>query len=284
MRTQSLDTSPEFERRYIAHIRTFSAAKKFRSARSWTQSICSANLSATHGSPDKGQQRDGAIQFVTREYGGELATLFRHEIEQRTDWTLQTPDLQEALLLLLDGFEQVGLRSLLIGSVACSVYGLPRATHDVDVLTDLHQEQLSLLFEHITPSYLFDPEAVSLAVQQRTSFSLLHVSRLIKTDVFLPSTSFEAALLEHGQAISLIEGRAPSWIASAEDLALMLLQWYHQREKQADDQWNDLLGLLKVQAPTLDLPYLCQQAKMLHIEDLCTQALIDAGIWEQEPS
>ena len=284
MRTQSLDTSLDFERKYIAHIRTFSAAKKFRSVRSWTQSISSANISATHGSPDERQQQDRAVQFVAREYGSKLAIVFRNEIEQRTDWTLQTPDLQEALLPLLDGFEQVGVRSLLIGSVACSVYGLPRATHDVDVLTDLHQEQLPFLFEHFTQSYLFDQEAVSLAVQQRTSFSLLHVSRLIKMDIFLPSTPFEASLLEHGHAVSLMEGRAPSRIASAEGLALMLLQWYRQRGQQADDQWNDLLGLLKVQAPTLDLSYLCQQAKLLHVGDLCTQALFDAGIWEQEPS
>ena len=101
-------------------------------------------------------------------------------------------------------------------------------------------------------------------------------------DVFLSSTLFEAALLEHGHAVSLLEGRAPSWIASAEDLALMLLQWYDQRGKQADDQWNDLLGLLKVQAPILDLPYLCQQAVILHLDDSCTQALSDASIPESK--
>jgi hypothetical protein len=252
--------------------------------RSWTQSICSANLSATHVSPDKGQQQDGAIQFVTREYGGELATLFRHEIEQRTDWTLQTPDLQEALLPLLGGFEQVGVRSLLIGSVACSVYGLPRAAQDVDVLVDLDLEQLPSLLKHFSNHYLFDPDTVSLAIQQRTFFSLLHLSRLIKIDVFLPSTVFETSMLQQGQAVPLLEGRAPLWIASAEDLTLMLLLWYRQRGKQADDQWNDVLGLLKVQAPALDLLYLCQQAKLLHVGNLCTQALIDAGIWEQEPS
>ena len=65
-------------------------------------------MSATHGSPDERQEQDRAVQFVAREYGSELATVFRHEIEQRTDWTLQTPDLQEALLPLLNSFEQSG--------------------------------------------------------------------------------------------------------------------------------------------------------------------------------
>ena len=53
MRTQSLDTSPAFERIQIAHIRTFSAARKFASTRSWTQSITSANLHCSPESSDK---------------------------------------------------------------------------------------------------------------------------------------------------------------------------------------------------------------------------------------
>jgi hypothetical protein len=219
-----------------------------------------------------------------REYGSELATLFRNEVKQRANWTLQPPDLQEVLLPLLDSFEHLDVRPLLIGSLACSIYGLPRAVQDVDVLADVCQEQLPFLFEHFCNHYLFEPDAVSLAIQQRTFFSLLHISRLIKIDIFLPSTTFETSMLKRGQTIPLIEGRAPLWMASAVDLTLMFLLWYRQNGKNADEQWNDILGLLKVQAPTLDLSYLCQQAKTLHIGDLCTQALIDAGIWEQEPS
>ncbi|GCE03544.1 hypothetical protein [Dictyobacter aurantiacus] len=44
MRTQSVDTSPEFERIQIARIRAFSVVKKFTSIRSWTQSMAYANL------------------------------------------------------------------------------------------------------------------------------------------------------------------------------------------------------------------------------------------------
>jgi hypothetical protein len=282
MRTQSLDTSPEFERVQIARIRTFSPAKKFRSVRSWTQSITSANLYATHGGPYEIPERDRAAQFVTREYGSDLAMLFRNEIGRRTDWALQAPDLQEALLPLIDVSEQLGVHSLLIGSVACSIYGLPRATQDVDVLADFHREQLPFLFEHFTNSYLFDHHALALTVEQRTFFSLLHASRLVKIDIFLPSTVFEASMIEHGQAVPLIEGRAPLWMASAEDLTLMRLLWYRQSGNNADDQWNDLLGLLKVQAAQLDLEYLCQQAEALHVGNLCTQVLIDAGLRDRE--
>ena len=264
MRTQSPDTSPEFERVQIARIRAFSLAKKFRSVRSWTQSITSANFYAAHGSHVSTcdlQEYDRAVQFVTREYGSYLATLFRDEIRQRTSWAPQAPDLQEALLPIIDVLEQLGVDYLLTGSVACSVYGLPRAVQDVDVLAELHSKQLPFLFERLVESYLFDRDAVTLAVQQRTPFSLLHLSRLVKIDILLPSTTFEVSVLQHRQTTLLIEGRAPLWMASPEDIILMRLIWYCQTGSQADDQWNDLLGILKVQAPTLNLAYLSQQAE-----------------------
>lgn len=282
MRTQSSDTSPEFERVQIARIRAFSLAKKFKSVRSWTQSITSANFYAAHGSTSDLQEYDRAVQFVSREYGNRLATLFRDRIRQRASWALQAPDLQEALLPIIDVYEQLGVRYLLTGSVACSVYGLPRAVQDVDVLADLDSKQLPLFFERLAESYLFDQDAVSLAVQQRTSFSLLHLSRLVKVDIFLPSTVFDASMLQHRQMVALIEGNAPLWMASPEDIILIRLVWYRQCGNHADDQWNDLLGILKVQAPALNLIYLSQQAETLKISDLLVLALIDAGIRDEE--
>ncbi len=213
-----------------------------------------------------------------------MATLFRHHIEQQRDWTFETPDLELALLPLLDSFDHLGVRFVLVGSLACSIYGLPRAVPDVDVLADVHQEQLPGLCQHLSAHYLIDPDAVARAIQQQTFFSVLHVSRLIKVDILLPSTSFDISLLQRRQAMTVVEGRAPLWMARAEDLTVMLLRWYQQRGDNRDDYWNDLLGLLKVQAPTLDLPSLCQQAQTLQVSELCTQALIDAGIWGQESS
>jgi hypothetical protein len=60
----------------------------------------------------------------------------------------------------------------------------------------------------------------------------------------------------------------------------MRLEWYRDRGSTADDQWNDILGVLKVQAPTLDLKYLRFVAQTLNISDLLEQGLIDAGIRE----
>ena len=46
-------------------------------------------------------------------------------------------------------------------------------------------------------------------------------------------------------------------------------------------QWNDILGVLKVQANVLDWDYLDRWSVALGVDELLEQALIDAGL--QQP-
>ena len=136
MRTQSLDTSAAFERIQIAPIRTFSAAKKFVSTRSWTQSIISASLHCSSDSSGTEWQREQAVSFVAREYSEPLVSLFLQALHQHSEWSLQAPDIQEVMLPLLDVAQRLDVPALLIGSVAGSIYGFPRSVHDGDLMAD----------------------------------------------------------------------------------------------------------------------------------------------------
>jgi len=278
MRTQSLDTSPEFERVQIGRIRSFSPAQKFRSVQSWTQSITSANLHAAHGTMDKMNTRERAIQFVTREYGNRLGAAFCEDITQRSDWVLQVPDLEAAIVPVIEACEQINVDYALIGSISCSVYGLPRAARDVDILADLHVEQLPLFLEPLRRAYLFDHRIISQEPLRHACFSLLHVSSLVKVDILTPSDMFEEVALQHACPLAVIDGGVPLHVASPEDMVLLSLVWHRRCGSHADDQWNDILGVLKVQADVLDLTYLYQQAEVLCLLDFLEQALIDAGI------
>jgi len=46
----------------------------------------------------------------------------------------------------------------------------------------------------------------------------------------------------------------------------------------SDRQWNDVLGVLKVQGAALDLAYLNEWARELGLTDLLRRALDDAGL------
>ncbi len=49
----------------------------------------------------------------------------------------------------------------------------------------------------------------------------------------------------------------------------------------SDRQWNDILGVLKVQGTTLDMDYLQRWAAVLRVSDLLERALVDAGLREE---
>jgi hypothetical protein len=281
MRTQSIDTTPEVERLQVARIRSFSPARKFASVRSWTYTLTSANLHAMRSGTTEPNERAIAVRFVTREYGRELATDFQTAVEQRPEWTIQEHDLQGAMIPVIEVFECLGIRYYLSGSIACSVYGLPRGAQDIDVVADIQAEHLSPLVKHLQGAYTINAQALRDAIAQRNAFSLLHLSSLVKVDVMLPrGTPFDSLVWQRAQQLSLIEGYQPIWIASPEDVVLMGLEWYRECGATADNQWNDLLGVVKVQDPTLDLTHLRHVAPTLNVSGLLEQALIDAGIRE----
>jgi len=281
MRTQSIDTTPAVERLQVARIRSFSPARKFASVRSWTHTLTSANLHAMRRVTPEPNERDIAVRFVTREYGRALATDFQAAVEQRPEWSIQEHDLLVALIPVIEAFECLGIRYYLSGSIACSVYGLPRGAQDIDFLADIQFEHVCPLIDHLQAAYTINEQIVRDALAQRSVFSLLHLSSLVKVDVMLPrGTAFDSLVSQRAQQLSLIEGYQPIWIASPEDVVLLRLEWYRDGEATADDQWNDILGVLKVQAPTLDLTYLRLVAQTLNVSGLLEQALIDAGIRE----
>jgi hypothetical protein len=281
MKTQSIDTSPEVERLQVARIRSFSPARKFASVRSWTHTLTSANLHAMRSGTPEPNERDIAMRFVTREYGRVLATDFQAAVEQQPEWSIQEHDLLVAMIPVIEVFECLGIRYCLSGSIACSVYGLPRGAQDIDFLADIQLEHVRPLIDHLQAAYTINEQALCDAIAQRSAFSLLHLSSLVKVDVILSrGTPFDSLVSQRARQLSLIEGYQPEWVASPEDVVLMGLEWYRECGATADDQWNDILGVLKVQTPTLDLTYLRHVAQPLNVSGLLEQALIDAGIRE----
>jgi hypothetical protein len=66
-------------------------------------------------------------------------------------------------------------------------------------------------------------------------------------------------------------------------MILFKLQRYARDERSRTDgmlddaEWNDILGMLKVQGPDLDLALLEEWARALDILDTWRRALLDAG-------
>jgi len=118
------------------------------------------------------------------------------------------------------------------------------------------------------------------AIRDRRGFNLIHLASMFKIDVFLPKRrAFERSQMAR-RSIELLsdDTERTAFVATPEDTILAKLEWYHQGGEISDRQWNDLLGVLKVQGTAIDQQYLHTWAANLGVSDLLLRALQDAGL------
>ena len=190
-----------------------------------------------------------------------------------------TPDILVTITPLVEALEKLGVPYHIAGSVASSLYGLPRLTIDVDIIADLLLEHVRPLVLQLQTDYYIDEDMIRDAIRSRSSFNIIHLDTMLKVDVYIPkSRSFDQEELRRVQQEVLQEGSRPFNVASPEGTILNKLEWYRMGGEVSDRQWNDILGVLKVQGTQLDMPYLQRWAVNLKVTDLLERALVDAGL------
>ena|ERR1044071_4322923 len=176
---------------------------------------------------------------------------------------------------ILDG---EGIRYVLVGSFASSIHGMYRSTADIDILADIKAEQVHPLFEALRNSFYVDEQVVRDAVAQRRSFNIIHFDSVFKVDFFIPkSEEFALAQLDRRELRRVSPERNEAvYIASAEDTILAKLQWYRAGNETSNNQWNDVMGIIRISKQELDFGYLRLWAEKLGVTNLLEKAVGEA--------
>jgi hypothetical protein len=285
MRTQSIDTHPETERVMIELIRRASMSKRFRLVQSLTQSALWSRIHAWLERHLEASEQVAATHIVSCTYGAILAQRVQKALERGEHWHVQPIDLIATMLPALQAFDQLHVPSYLAGSIASSLHGMQQLARDIDLVVDLPEHAIAPLQALLKPYYVLDEDEIWQAVRSRTSFSLIHLDSLMKVDVILPKReAFDIRMHQLVGQHFLDENAPPIWLASACEMILFKLRRYQQDEQSRTDsmcddaEWNDVLGMLKVQAVALDLSLLEAWAATLDLTQTWWRSLIDAGL------
>ncbi|GCE18576.1 hypothetical protein [Dictyobacter kobayashii] len=290
MKTQSPDTSIEAERVLVELIRKASVSKRLKLVQSMTQGTFLANIHAWRENHPEANEQEAAVIFVSMSYGPQLAQYTQTALAIRKDWHLQPVCLLDVIEEMSNLLNSVGVPCYLGGSIASSLYGMQQLAQDIDLIIDIPSQGISLssfitLISSLNPYYIFDEHVMQQAFCQHTAFSLLHLDTLIKIDVIVKNRrTFSLSQPQEIHTLMLDERHTGVRVTSVYEMILFKLHRYHQdqvsrRDGMTNDiEWNDILGMLKVQGPLLDLLFFEQEVWHLRLEDIWKLVLVDAGL------
>ncbi|MBK8998753.1 MAG: hypothetical protein IPM35_23775 [Myxococcales bacterium] len=180
--------------------------------------------------------------------------------------------------LLVRAFDELGIRYVVGGSVASSVYGVPRSTQDVDVVAELFGKHVDPFVAALSDDFYVDADMIRDALARQSSFNVVHLKTMFKADVFVfKRDPWMTSEMNRARVETLDSEGGPLTVrfASPEDTLLHKLVWYRLGNEISERQWGDVRGIVEIQGERLDRGYLATWSGPLGVADLLERALSD---------
>ena len=175
---------------------------------------------------------------------------------------------KDVLLDVGGRLERLGLSYMLTGSLASMYYGIPRFTHDIDIVIQIPPVAIERLVQEFQPEYFVDAQMVRESYQGILQFNLLHYQTGIKIDFWMTrSDAFHRSMFERRHCEAIWGQKI--WICTPEDIVLHKLFW--NQISPSDRQIADVKGVLQVCDKKLDWAYIHKWADQLSVKQILHQ-------------
>jgi len=166
--------------------------------------------------------------------------------------------------LLVDKIGTLGIRYFITGSIASSYYGIPRYTHDIDVVVAISKQDAEEIVRLFSGEGYISQEGIRDALSGTGMFNFIHAETGLKVDFWIDlGEPFTKSCFARARQVELSDG---FWVmmASPEDVLLHKVYWDHLMPSER--QLRDAQGILSVLGEKLDVAYIEKWAKDLGIK------------------
>ena len=171
-------------------------------------------------------------------------------------------DQQELLTRTVKILDALKIPYMVTGSFAVNFYGIPRTTHDIDLVVVLQSNVAERLAHEFPKDFYADVEMMRQAIDQEFMFNVIDPSSGLKIDFWiLKRDAYDTERFRRRRAQTLF-GQVV-WMPSPEDVILAKLLWY--KGAQTDKHLNDARGVWEIQKDSIDLNYLRLWASRLSV-------------------
>lgn len=160
---------------------------------------------------------------------------------------------KDLLLLVLERLNSSQIQYMVTGSMASSFWGLPRSTHDIDIVILLGAEEAAKISQIFQDDFYLSKEAIEGAIKKEKGFNLIHTKTGLKVDFWpVKSRTFHQEAFKRRVKTKLFGVEA--FLASAENTIISKLLWY--KESESERQLQDIKGILATQGGEIDRDYI----------------------------
>ncbi len=157
-------------------------------------------------------------------------------------------DPLELFLLYTGRLDAAGLSYMATGSVACMLYGIPRFTHDLDLVLELPPEQARAFSALFPPAEFYCPPDEVIRIEanrpSRGHFNLIHHETGLKADIYLhQADELQTWGLTHRRRLDIPPSQG-LWIAPPEYVILRKIEYF--REGRSEKHLADIKGMFEI--------------------------------------
>lgn len=173
-------------------------------------------------------------------------------------------DTLRFVVQLLDSHD---IEYMVTGSVASSLQGEPRATHDLDVVVSIRPQDVPAFLRHFgRPQFYIDEHAILEAIETGGMFNAINLEDGDKVDFWMRTDeAFDASRFARRVTVGVFGTSLK--VSSPEDTILAKLRW-SKLSGGSEKAFIDALRVFEVQAHTLDRTYLATWVEVLGVTDL----------------
>lgn len=188
---------------------------------------------------------------------------------------------EEAVEVLLDVLNELGIEYMVVGSFSSNRYGVPRATKGADFVLKIIASEREKLFSILPPVFEIDPQ-VTFETITGTWRQIIEIPSIPFTiELFeLSDDPYDQSRFSRRQTLTLLSRKAS--IPTAEDVIVQKLRWSVAGKRSKD--FDDCLAVMTVQGEAkLDWSYIEKWCALHGTLDLLAKAKAESAFaWEDE--
>jgi hypothetical protein len=154
---------------------------------------------------------------------------------------------------------------MITGGAAVGFWGHIRTTMDIDILIQIHSEQIDSLLNSIESEAYIDIEKAKKAILDKSMFNIILNETCFKIDL-IPLTEDSYEIKKFNNRVKINFQDKEIYVISPEDLIISKLLW-SKSAGGSERQIKDCESIYRLNSENLDLEYLKRWVKMLGIEE-----------------